>query len=202
MAIKSSTRPRRERLSRAERSRRILAAAVEVFGKSGFRDGSLLEVAEAAGMTVPGLLHYYPSKVDLLFATLAEWQQLQSEANAATGQDSVLDSGRAILARNMQQPGMMRLRVTLTAESTSPSHPAHERMVQRYREVEQFYLIKIQNDAEQGFIEPPSDPRHIARALVTLLDGLQLQMLLNPEIDALSIYETAAAQLLRPISQS
>lgn len=29
---------------------------------------------------------------------------------------------------------MMRLRVTLTAETASEDHPAHERMVQRYRE--------------------------------------------------------------------
>lgn len=89
----SETRPRRERLSREVRQARILDAAVEVFGKSGFREGSLQDVARAAGMTVPGLLHYYPSKVELLFAVLAHWQAIQTELLEIVGAQSTLERG-------------------------------------------------------------------------------------------------------------
>ncbi len=40
----------------------ILAAALEVFSQQGFRGATLDQIAEAAGLSKPNLLYYFPSK--------------------------------------------------------------------------------------------------------------------------------------------
>lgn len=153
-------------------------------------------------MTVPGLLHHFPSKVDLLFATLAEWERIQTAALDAAVVDTAYESGRAILERNLEVPGMMRLRVTLTAEATSEDHPAYARMIERYERTEKFYIESIKNDVQVGVLSASLDITHAARALIALLDGLQSQHLLNPQLDLLATYEFAARALLQPHTQN
>jgi TetR/AcrR family transcriptional regulator len=55
----------------------ILAAGLDVFSKFGFRGATLDQVAEAAGMSKPNLLYYFPSKgaiyTLLLEQLLATW---------------------------------------------------------------------------------------------------------------------------------
>ena len=64
--------PGRQRKDPAERRSEIVDAAIDIFGRQGYRQGSLREVAAAVGLTVPGLLHYFPSKEALLAATLEQ----------------------------------------------------------------------------------------------------------------------------------
>lgn len=189
-------RPRRERLTREVREARILDAAVDVFGRAGFREGSLQEVAKAAGMTVPGLLHYYPSKVDLLFAVLGQWQSIQKTLADSVGAETTYEKGRLILQRNVEHEGMMRLRVTLTAETTSPSHPAHERMVERYRETVEVFERAIVEDIARGDLEDVDDVPSVARSFIALMDSLQMQYFLLPELDIVHVYEVGARRLL------
>jgi TetR/AcrR family transcriptional regulator len=47
----------------------ILDAALEVFSKTGFRGATLDQIAEAAGLSKPNLLYYFPSK-DAVHAAL------------------------------------------------------------------------------------------------------------------------------------
>ena len=66
--------------SRVRRDRReeILQAASDLFGVRGFRGTSLASIAEAVDLTEPGLLHYFPSKVNLLQSVL-EYRDHQDE---------------------------------------------------------------------------------------------------------------------------
>jgi TetR/AcrR family transcriptional regulator len=43
----------------------ILEAALEVFSKHGFRGATLDQIAQAAGLSKPNLLYYFPSKEDI-----------------------------------------------------------------------------------------------------------------------------------------
>ena len=52
-------------------SRTILDAGLEVFAKQGFRGATLDEIAEAAGLSKPNLLYYFPSKDAVYAAILA-----------------------------------------------------------------------------------------------------------------------------------
>ena len=61
----------RRRVSRAERERQILDAAVAVFGERGFQAASMDMVAERVGVTKPVLYAHFGSKDGLLLACIA-----------------------------------------------------------------------------------------------------------------------------------
>lgn len=65
----TATAPR----SRIQRKNReaILDAALDVFSQFGFRGATLDQIAEAAGLSKPNLLYYFPSK-EAIHATLLE----------------------------------------------------------------------------------------------------------------------------------
>jgi TetR/AcrR family transcriptional regulator len=48
----------------------ILEAALDVFSKAGFRGATLDQIAEAAGLSKPNLLYYFPSKDQVYTAVL------------------------------------------------------------------------------------------------------------------------------------
>jgi AcrR family transcriptional regulator len=65
------TRAPRRRVSRAERERQILDAAVAVFGERGYQAASMDMVAERVGVTKPVLYAHFGSKDGLLLACIA-----------------------------------------------------------------------------------------------------------------------------------
>ena len=109
---------------------------MEVFGRRGYRQGSLKDVADAVGLTVQGVLHHFPTKQRLLMATLDHRTALRSAKMTAIREaDGVVALMRYLLADNLAHPGLMRLIVTVSAEATDPDHPAHDYFVRRYRVV-------------------------------------------------------------------
>lgn len=54
-----------------ENREKILAAALEVFARDGFRGATVDAIAAAAGMSKPNLLYYYPSK-EWIYRTVLE----------------------------------------------------------------------------------------------------------------------------------
>jgi AcrR family transcriptional regulator len=69
-----------------EQRRRILAAAVTVFSRRGYRAASMNDVAAQVGLSKPALYHYVRNKQDLLVAVYEEVL------------DESLANGRAIVA--------------------------------------------------------------------------------------------------------
>ncbi len=69
-------KPRRSRIQTRNRET-ILEAALQVFSTQGFRGATLDQIAEAAGLSKPNLLYYFPSKETiyntLLTGLLANW---------------------------------------------------------------------------------------------------------------------------------
>ena len=45
-----------------EKTEKILDAALDVFSSNGFRGATLDQIADAAGLSKPNLLYYFPSK--------------------------------------------------------------------------------------------------------------------------------------------
>lgn len=70
MDEKARTRPR-TRIQR-EKQDLILEAALEVFSLHGFRGATIDQIAEAAGMSKPNLLYYFPRKEEVHKRLIAE----------------------------------------------------------------------------------------------------------------------------------
>ena len=112
----------------------ILEAALDVFARGGYRAGSLREIAEQVGMTEAGVLHHFPNKSALLAAVLDLRDQHSLTMVPLRGEDPYEAlRGLITLARyNASVPGVVDLYTTLSAEATSPNHPAHDYFVGRY----------------------------------------------------------------------
>ncbi|MCP2635195.1 TetR/AcrR family transcriptional regulator [Microbacterium sp. HD4P20] len=176
-------KPRGEYAKSAATRTAILDAALEVFAESGYRAGSLREVAERVGMSEAGLLHHFRSKSALLLAVLDHRDALARELVDFELPDGVEAlRGLVALARhNALIPGVVELYCTLSAEATSPTHPAHAYFVNRYESVRASVTASFQRVADSGRLMPGVDPGRAAVATIALMDGLQVQWLLDAE---------------------
>jgi AcrR family transcriptional regulator len=159
----------------------ILEAALAVFAKGGYRSGSIREIAEAVGMSEAGLLHHFPSKSALLAEVLELRDQHSLELVPIDGPEPLeILRGLVKLARyNASVPGVVELYCTLSAEATTPDHPAHAYFVGRYRTTVENLTSSFERCAERGLMHEGVRPASAARATIALMDGLQVQWLLD-----------------------
>src|SRR3954470_13564238 len=90
---------------------RLIDAANDAFAERGLHETSLTDVAAAAGVTRQGLLHYFPSKTDLVLAVLKQRDRDDVEAvpRAAMRTGDLPAALRAILHNDREHPGVTRL---------------------------------------------------------------------------------------------
>lgn len=158
----------------------ILDAAMQLFGEVGYHTASLREVASRVGISHPGLLHHFPSKAALLEAVLTRRDEIDEAlfaADVAAGHD-YFDGLSMLIERNAARPGIVELFATLSAEATSPDHPAHAYFQNRYRTVVELSLAEFERWRDLGRLRAGVDPLMAARLTVAVMDGMQIQWLL------------------------
>jgi AcrR family transcriptional regulator len=185
----------------AARREQILAAATALIAERGYWGLSIQEVADACNLSLPGLLHHFASKDQLLVAVLEHRDRLDVEALARrlnldvdllAGGDlrssgvEIAEFCDALVARNAGQREIVRLYSVLETESLTPDHPAHDYFADRQCAV----LRALAQLAPDG-----QDPDSVARHVLALLDGLQIQWLRDPQVGLLNAWRTASAQV-------
>ncbi|GIF04376.1 TetR/AcrR family transcriptional regulator [Actinoplanes siamensis] len=196
-----NTAPRRRdrtRLPAAERRRQILDATTRLIAERGFWGLSMQDVADECGLTVPGLLHHVGSKDNLLVAVLEhrdaeDHRSLADElglpAAELPGRVPLPSICAALVRRNAGQPEIVRLFAVLEAESLAPDHPAHE-----YFRARQESTITSMTALARAHGVP--EPEILARRVMALMDGLQIQWLRDPAgIDLVASWNAAATAL-------
>lgn len=160
---------------------RILDAGLEVFAQSGYRKGSLREIAALVDMSEAGLLHHFPSKSALLAALLDHRDdRARSFVDIDAADGLVTLAGLVELARfNATQPGVVELYCVLSAEATAPDHPAHDFFVRRYQETRERLTRAFERVRAAGHLREGVDPERAAIRLIAIWDGLQVQWLLD-----------------------
>src|ERR1700731_4787769 len=72
----------------AQTRERIIAAATEVFARSGFHGAKVADIAERAGIAYGLVYHYFHNKEDILAAIFTErWTQYIAYLNEVGGMD-------------------------------------------------------------------------------------------------------------------
>jgi AcrR family transcriptional regulator len=175
----------------------ILATATAMFGESGYRGASLRDIAARCGLTHPGLLYHFPTKAGLLEAVL----QRRDRADHVDGGPEhrglvALESLVGVARHNSQTRGLVELFATLSAESTAPDHPAHAYFVARYERVVREIGQHFVELAEDGQLREDIDPTVAGQQWVALMDGLQIQWLLDESIDMAGVLEAHLRSLL------
>lgn len=134
-------------------------------------------------MSQAGLLHHFANKNELLAAVLELRDDQSREFTDGTEEDG-LETIRGLIRLveyNSSVPGLVELHTTLSAEATAPDHPAHDYFVRRYAWVLSFITAAFERVREKGQLAPGVDPASAARAMVAIMDGAQVQWLLNRE---------------------
>jgi AcrR family transcriptional regulator len=176
------------RRTQAERTRasreKIIQFATEAFAQKGFRGAKMADIAKAANLTEPGLLHHFPSKTHLLMAVLKERDRIDSERMQTTLQKNgnhLLEAGIELVEHNQTVPGLVQLFNLLVAESISSDHPAHEFFIERYRREREQWVRAIGQAQQAGEVRSDISPERAVILIFAMMDGLQVQWLLEPE---------------------
>jgi AcrR family transcriptional regulator len=164
----------------AKLRQRAIDAGIELFGSAGYNGATLTEIAEKLGMTLTGLQHHFPDKDSLLAAVLEERDRRAEEVLPETSRVDAFESLIAMLGESQKNPGLMELQCVLSAEATSRDHPAHGYFQRRYARLRSEATIAFRELAERGELIPTAEPESLAALTLAMVDGLQLQWLLEP----------------------
>ncbi|HRN29535.1 MAG TPA: TetR family transcriptional regulator, partial [Terrimesophilobacter sp.] len=154
----------------------ILDAALEVFGEVGLHGASLREIASRVGVSHQSLMHYFPTKNALLMAVLRRRdERLRSHFDDEGGMS--LTELVSLAEDNVRSPGVIELYNMASAEATNPEHPAHPYYAEFYESIIASHARYLQRALELGALREGWSPETAARAILGMMDGLQLQWL-------------------------
>ena len=174
----------------------ILDAALAVVAEHGYRKASVREIADAAGLSPAGLLHYFGTKEELFVAILRARDERDARVYAEAAPDPVT-ALLEVMRHNASVPGLVQLYAQLAAEAGDPEHPAHAYFRERTATVEGASVAGIVAAQAEGTIRSDLDPAWIIRAVHALADGLQSAWMLDPSLDMAADIEQFVT-LLRP----
>jgi AcrR family transcriptional regulator len=177
---------------RSEAARqRVLEAALRALAVNGYQGSSLASIATAAGMTTAGLLHHFPSKEQLLIAVLVERDRSDGARYHLRGFQGLaaLDRLVELVGYNSQVPGVVRAFTVLMGEAVGEGHPAREWFEQRYPRRRDNIASALRAGIDSGEIRADIDCDALAAEIIAMMDGLQVQWLLNPDqIDLAAVF--------------
>ena len=161
-----------------------MQAAHEVFTAKGYRGGSLGEIADRVGITHQGILHYFGSKEQLLVEVLRDrdtsGRQVFERAERPEGVDFLQHVLRTV-AMNTERTGIVQAYTVLSAESVTEDHPAQDWFRDRFDGLRDDLAEALRIACGPG--EPAVSDEQLAMgasALIAVMDGLQVQWLLEP----------------------
>jgi AcrR family transcriptional regulator len=162
----------------------ILAAALEAYATSGHAGPTLNTIAESVGLTVAGVLHYFPSREHLFVEIL----RARDEADLARleAADPPTQGPWEVLRHAAATPGLVKLFVDMSAAAADPGHPAHTFMQTRTSGLVA-RLAALNGLAEDDWRAP---------LLVAAAEGLQIQWLRDPSVDVVGQLQRLAAALI------
>ena len=179
--------PRASYRKTAGRRADIVQAAFEAFAAEGYDSASLRSIAARAGISHTGLLHHFPTKEELLAAVLERREVEDRRQAAAIARPvtlrGIVDVLRGTLERHRAAPEFMQLWASLGSAASRPNHPANPYFSRRYKEVRDEMARGIEAVQASGEVDPTVDAVGLAAAVLAVMDGLQVQWLLDPGFD-------------------
>ncbi|WP_183500275.1 TetR/AcrR family transcriptional regulator [Microbacterium invictum] len=177
----------------------ILEAALEVYAESGYRSGTLRGVADRVGISEAGLLHHFPSKSALLAAALDRRdKQAELVIDFDASGPEILRGLIRVVEQNATTPGVVDLFCLLSSEATSPKHPAHDYFVKRYEYARSSIRRAFEKLRDDGLLREGVTAERASVATIALMDGLQVQWLLDRQaLDMATELKALLALLVR-----
>ncbi|MCH4160487.1 MAG: TetR/AcrR family transcriptional regulator [Bifidobacterium sp.] len=191
------------------RRKEILDAALTIVGSDGFDQTTLSKISEVVGISDVAVLHYFDSMDDLMIQVLKQRdlndiqstatsipeliiQLLQYGDNPERSVQYLLD----VIEHNAHTPGLVELFTRMSAKVTNPESPAYKYFKQRNK-IQQIMLANVlQKLIDKEHLQTDMSADDISRSIQALLDGLQIQWLMDRSVDMRSIAGQAINRLL------
>jgi len=172
-------RPGRPPTGSEDKRERILAEAFELFARGGYNGTSLTDVAQAAGISKAGLLHHFGSKERLFSAVLERRDAIDMASMEGLDDDvwSFLDRWVALVEHNAQLPGMVGLYTAMAVSGVDAGHPAHPWLHNHFLRTVGQTAELFENGKAAGVVAPDAPAHELARTIVAVSDGIQIQWL-------------------------
>jgi AcrR family transcriptional regulator len=180
------------------RRQQILDAAIELFATKGYRGTGVAELAERVGMTPTGLLYYFGTKERLLHEVVAERDRADGlDATSFMTLEGLRDLGQ----HNVETAVLTRLYIVLGVESLDPDDPLHDFFVERYDTARRVARSILAAEQERGSVRADVDLDQIALEIVSVLMGLEVQWLADPDhIDLVAAVRAYIDRLITELS--
>ena len=166
---------------------------------------SMQAIADAVGLTLPGLRHYARTREELLSLVIQVYYDQGSftfgskpgeRDELAIGRDqeghslySLPGYLRRLVKENAERMVLVMLFMHLAVEAHDPAHPAHEYYRDRHAR-----MIDFMDGIRWKLPEPYRDRSAFHRLIRTVyctMDGVQIQALTNPDDDMIALWAKA-----------
>ncbi|NEG55870.1 TetR/AcrR family transcriptional regulator [Bifidobacterium platyrrhinorum] len=180
-----------------QRREQIAREATRLIAQYGSYGLSMQLLADAVGMTVPGLNHYVSSREEVLSLVIETYYDMDTGTYAPIPEDRTGngngDDGtagtkrpislpaclRSLVAANAERPQMVALFMQLAIEASDPKHPAHAFYRDRHRTI-----LERMMRADWDLPDVYRDPEMLHDLVATVffaMDGVQVQAMTNPD---------------------
>jgi AcrR family transcriptional regulator len=191
--------PRRPYAKGVARRKEILERAVEVFAERGAQGTSLRAIGEAIGVSHAALLHYFPSREELLVEALRTYQERPHPEEEVDPRAGVVGDMIEAARRNVTVPGLVALYTSVLGASVEKEHGASRAYAaKRFEELRASLVDQIVEGQRAGTVRSDLAPESVAALIIAASDGLQVQWLLEPGIDITGSLEVLQRVLAPP----
>lgn len=182
----------RRRMSAEDRRQQIAEKGAELVARYGSYGVSMQTVADAVGLTLPGLNHHVKDREELLSLIIetryddftdersiaANLRALAGGSDDSDGPLSLPRCLRGIVGANTARPELVGLFVRLAVEAHDPKHPAH-----KYYQTRHQNLLAVIGSLPWGLPERFREPEallDLVRTAFCAMDGAEVQALTDP----------------------
>lgn len=172
------------RLPLAERRRRILETAVQVYAQHGFHQTGMRQLCAALEMSPGALYRYFPGK-EAIIAGLVEMdrEMVQNNLRSLPPGMTFIETMRHMMEVTMGElktnEGLLAIWSEISSEATR--NPAVAALISNhYQFIENMISSLIREALERGELHPDVDPVATARFVMAAHDGMMTRRAVDP----------------------
>ena len=194
------------RLSAAERRRRILETAVQVYAQHGFHQTGMRQLCAALGMSAGALYRYFPGK-EAIIAGLVEMdrESVQQNLRGLPAEMGFLATLQHMMDLTLEQlkadAGLLAIWSEISSEATR--NPAVATLLSNhYKTIEGLLANLVRSALKRGELNPCLDPLATARFMMATHDGMLTRRAIDSDYPLKKVAADNLALLARAIMAS
>jgi AcrR family transcriptional regulator len=153
-------------------------------------------VADEAGLTLATVEERFPTRDDLVVATVQVWNADRMAIVVPLAErHGAVTFLRVLVQSNVEDPSLNRLLTAVVNIAATPDHPMAFALQRQWIQFHALVERALTRDAGLGRESATLDPHRAAEQLIAMYEGLQLQAMMRPGMDLLDAFDHGVAQL-------